>query len=368
MARSLVIFDWRRVDWLLLICVLLLVAMALPTVYSAGLVGDNTAAAWALVKRQALWLLVGLGALALVNSLDYHHYAHLARWLLGAALLLLVAVLIFGTEINGAKAWFRFGPVALQPSELAKIATLLTLADFLGGRGQGPLSGADILHSGGILALPICLIMLQPDLGTSLTFIAMWLAMLAWAGARARHLAAIVLAGLLLFALMWHFGVLADYQKNRITVLFNPGVDPRGVGYNMTQSLIAVGSGGLTGQGWLQGTQTHLRFLPEGQTDFIFAVFCEEWGLLGAAALLGCYLGLFWRIWGTLCSADSEFGRLLVTGCGAVLLFHVLLNVGMVVGLVPITGLPLPFVSYGGSNLLTSLVLVGIVINVGLRR
>ncbi len=368
MARSLVIFDWRRVDWLLLGFVLALAAMALPTVYSAGLVGDNTAAALALVKRQGMWLLVGCVALVASNALDYHHLTHLARWLLGIALLLLVAVLIFGSEINGAKAWFRFGPVALQPSELAKIATLLTLADFLADHGPGPLSGTDILRSGAILALPIALIMLQPDLGTSLTFIAMWLAMLAWAGARKRHLAAIVLSGLLLFALMWHFDVLADYQKNRVTVLFNPGVDPRGVGYNMAQSLIAVGSGGLTGQGWLQGTQTHLKFLPEGQTDFIFAVICEEWGLAGGLALLGCYLGLFWRLWGTLATADSEFGRLLVTGCGAVLLFHVLLNVGMVVGLVPITGLPLPFVSYGGSNLLTSMVLVGLVLNVGLHR
>jgi rod shape determining protein RodA len=140
------------------------------------------------------------------------------------------------------------------------------------------------------------------------------------------------------------------------------------VGYNLRQSLVAVGSGGLTGKGWLQGTQTHLRFLPERHTDFIFAVLCEEWGLAGAALLLALYGLLFWRLWGLISIADDPFGRLLVVGCAAVLLFHVVLNIGMVLGLLPITGLPLPFFSYGGSNLLTSAVLVGIALNVGMRR
>ncbi len=357
----------RRCDWPLLVLVVAVFGLSLPTVYSATLAAGHDQA-WHTVQRQLAWFAVGLLALLLVNTLDYHQFPQLTRTAYWCAVVGLVVVLAVGREVNGARSWLELGPIRMQPSEFAKVAVILALARLFD-ESDAPASDWQILaHSVMALSLPLLLILAQPDLGTSLTFIAVWLMLLWWCGARWWQLVGIVLLGLLAFALLWHLDLLQPYQKARIAVLFDPGADPRGQGYNLRQSLIAVGSGGLTGQGWLQGTQTHLRFLPEARTDFIFAVLCEERGLVGAAVLLLLYAAMIWRCLAIIGRADTRFGRIAGIGCVTILLLHVLLNVGMVVGLLPITGLPLPFFSYGGSNLLTNCVLVGMLLNIGMRR
>lgn len=357
----------RRCDWLLLAFVAGLCAVSLPVLYSATL-GTGGDPAWYYVQRQALWMLIGLAGLLLVNTLDHHDFPDLARGAYWLSIALLVMVLVAGREVNGARSWLGLGSVRLQPSELAKLTVVLALARHFT-LDEAEAGEAKVLF-GSLMAvgLPLVLILCQPDLGTALVFVGVWLVMLWWGGARWWQLALIVGLGLAAFALMWRMDVLADYQKSRVSVLFNPGVDPRGQGYNLRQCLIAIGSGGIDGQGWLQGTQTHLRFLPEARTDFIFAVLCEELGLRGALLLLLLYLGLLWRGGVIVARADTPFGRHVAVGCLAVLLLHLVFNLGMAVGLLPITGLPLPFISYGGSNLLLNLTLVGVLLNIGMRR
>jgi len=357
----------RRFDWPLLLFIAGILALSLPVIYSARL-GAGSESAWHYVQRQSMWLVVGLVAMALVNSVDHHQLKDLARPIYWLGALLLVLVLIFGTEVNGAKSWLGVGAARFQPAELAKLALILALADLFSDEGCDAGELGMLFRSGLVIGVPLLLILAQPDLGTALTFVSIWLAMLWWAGARWWQLLLIVAAGLAAFALLWHFDVLADYQKARITVLFDPGADPRGQGYNLRQALIAVGSGGLDGQGWLQGTQTHLRFLPEAHTDFLFAVLAEEFGLLGAGTLLVLYAGLILRGWAVLARADSPFGRLVTVGCVTVLMTHIVLNIGMVMALLPITGLPLPYFSYGGSNLLMCLIVAGLLLNIGARE
>ncbi len=360
--------DWRRLDWPLVAAALSLAGVGLAAIYSAALIGTDTTTATGYFERQAAWLVVGVVAALLALAIDYQLLAAVGPWLLAAGVVLLGLVLIVGVEINGAKAWFRFGSVALQPAELAKVGLLLTLAGQLGRRRGGPLSWPELGRIALIVGLPVILILRQPDLGTVLVFVALTGGIILWSGLSVGRLLLLGGLSLGLVAAVWHTDVLADYQKNRVLVLFDTKVDPRGVGYNLNQSLIAVGSGGARGQGWLQGTQTHLRFLPEAQTDFIFAAFCEEWGLLGAVVVLLLYAVMFWRMWGLILLAESETGRLIIVGAGALLLFHTLLNIGMVLGMLPVAGLPLPFISYGGSNLVTTCALLGLVLNVGARR
>ncbi len=357
----------RRLDWPLLLFVCGVLALALPTLYSASLASES-APNWYYLKRQMVGLLVGLLALLAANSLDHRHFAEVTRPVYWACIGLLIVVLAVGREVNGATSWLVFGGFRLQPSEVAKLALILALAQYFA---DDEVDGSEwpcLFRSLLILAVPVGLILLQPDLGTALTFFACWLVMLWWSGARWWHVLLILAAGLLAAAALWQLDVLQPYQKARVTVLFNPDVDPRGQGYNLRQALVAVGSGGVWGQGWLQGTQTHLGFLPEKRTDFIFGVLAEEGGLVAAALLLLFYGGILWRCTSIILAADSRYGRLLAVGCLAFLLVHLLLNLGMVVGLMPITGLPLPFCSYGSSNLVTNFALLGILLNVGMRR
>ncbi len=357
----------RRLDWPLLLLVAALIGLSLPTIYSARL-GVDSAVALGYARRQLFWAIGGLALLVLLNTLDYRSLPELARPLFWLSVLSLALVLLVGREVNGARSWFALGGFRLQPSEFAKVALILALATRFEDEQVDAGEWHHLCGSLGVLAPLLLLTLAQPDLGTSLTFIAVWLAMLWWAGARWWQTAAIIGLGLVAFALMWQCGLLHDYQKSRITVLFDPTVDPRGQGYNLRQAMIAIGSGGLNGAGWLQGTQTHLRFLPEPHTDFIFAVFCEERGFVSGVGLLLLYLALLWRVLLVVVRAETHFGRLLAIGCYAFLALHTVLNIGMVQGVLPITGLPLPFFSYGGSNLLTCLALTGLVLNVGMRR
>jgi len=379
----------KRLDWWLFAAVLLLCLSGLLMIYSAtrspqatGLAPPST-----FVQKQALWLVVGLLAFALTLLFDYER---IARWHIPVyctTVGLLVAVLKIGQSPTGASSWIALGSFHLQPSELAKIAVILSLAAFLGLRVDAIRRLRVVLASLLIPAIPVLLVLLQPDFGTALVIIAIWFGALYLAGARARHLAAVFVGGIALFALMWNLehiplhrvlpeptarviakAALKDYQKRRLTIFLNPQADPLGAGYHIIQSRLAIGSGRLAGRGLFRGTQSRLRFIPERHTDFIFSVLGEDLGLLGALAMLALYFFLFWRGLRVALRARDPLGSLLAAGAISMLIFHTVVNIGMSVNIMPITGLPLPFVSYGGSNLLASFIAFGLLQNVHMRR
>jgi len=320
------------------------------------------------VKRQVLWLGVGLLVLFFFSWVDYHQLAHYTRLIYWGNLLLLMLVLVVGKVSGGSQRWLGWGPFRLQPSEFAKIAVIVTLALFLAQEGERIGSLRTVLKAFLHLLVPMALIVKQPDLGTALTFLFFWFGMLWVAEARGVHLLLMFLGGLASFALMWHFDVLKDYQKERLLMLYNPEADPRGRGYQLIQSKVAIGSGQVWGKGLTQGTQSQLHFIPARHTDFIFSVVGEEWGLAGGAALLFLYALLLWRGLSIVLLAQDDFGRFIATGLVCMMAFHVFVNIGMTVGLMPVTGLPLPFFSYGGSNLLTNLTAVGLLLSIAMRR
>jgi len=304
---------------------------------------------------------------------DYQQWARAARLIYLATLIILAAVPLFAPSIQGARRWFVVGPVQLQPSEFAKLAIIVTLARLLAAREElarptgliGPL-----IHVG----LPIGLILLQPDLGTSLIFIAILFGMLFAAGVPLRYLVALVAGGAALFAvaayasLQGWFPLLKEYQLRRLLVFLDPYSDRTGAGWNVIQSMIAIGSGGFFGKGLFSGSQTQLRFLPARHTDFIFSVIGEELGFLGAFLLLGLYFLLMWRSLRLMAQAKDTFGALIIAGVVSMIFGHVLVNVGMTLGIMPVTGLPLPFVSVGGTSLVTNLLGVAMILNVHMRR
>ena len=361
----------RKLDWLLLGAVLLLCGLGLLAIYSAsrsGLLAQGQPPTY-LLQRQAAWMGIGLVALA---ALLYPDYTLLRRWqrpLYLLVCLLLVAVMRGGQASSGAMRWIALGPLTLQPSELAKLAVIVVLAGLLPREGQpAPLPGGRLLRSGLYVLLPFLLVFRQPDLGTALVLLAIWGAMAFLAGARPAHLAAVALGGLLVFGLAWHQGVIKDYQKDRLRVFMDPEADPLGAGYHVIQSKIAIGSGRLAGKGWLHGTQSQLRFIPEQHTDFVFTVIGEELGLWGAGLVLGLYLVVLWRMLRAAEAASDAFGALLAAGGAAMFAFQGLVNVGMTMSIMPVTGIPLPFLSYGGSSLLANMMAIGLLVGIGMRR
>ncbi len=379
----------RRLDWTLFAAVLLLCLYGLLMIHSATRPPDapGFASPSEFVERQALWLLIGLAAFILTISFDY---GKIARWhipIYTLVLILLVLVLRIGRAPTGAASWVALGGFRMQPSEFAKIAVILSLAALLSHRIEAIHRLPVVVASLFIPAVPVLLVVLQPDFGTALVIIAIWFGCLYLAGARLRHLAAVFACGLLLFAAMWYLDSLPleqirpaplgkvldhaglqDYQKRRLTIFLNPQADPLGAGYHVIQSRLAIGSGQLLGRGLFHGTQSRLHFIPERHTDFIFSVVGEELGLLGALAMLLLYFLLFWRGLRIALRARDHLGSLLAAGAISMLIFHTLINIGMSLGIMPVTGLPLPFVSYGGSNLLTSSIAFGLLQNVHMRR
>lgn len=320
----------------------------------------------AAADRQVTWFGISVAAFLLVLLPDYRWLGKLATGAYLANLALLVLVLFFGTRINGSMSWFRLGPVSFQPAETMKVATVMMMAHWFAVRPEGVERLRDLLVPGLLCGVPALLILRQPDLGSASLFGAIFLGMLYWGGVRRRILATLVISGLLLAAGTYPF--LKTYQKERILTFIDPARDPQGTGYNAIQSFIAVGAGGLTGRGWGQGTQSVHRYLPEAHTDFIFASAVEQTGFLGAALILALYGVVFWRVLVAVHRARDRFGGLLVVGLGAILAGHVFMNIGMCIGLFPVTGLPLPFLSYGGSFLLAMFVLVGLILNISMRR
>ena len=340
---------------------LALVGVGILTIASATL--ESRPGLW---RLQLLWLCIALVGATIVVIVDYRIWAEIALGVHAAVIGLLVAVLFVGTEVGGNRSWLDLGPARVQPSELAKWSTCLVLAVYLSRRVRGGLSFRGLLEIGVLVGLPMALVAMQPDTGTALIYIPIFLAALLIGGVRGKLLVGIAVVGLLLAPVMWT--QLKPYQKERIRTVFDPGRDPSGVGYQVRQSKIAIGSGGLTGKGLFRGTQSQLNFLPAQHTDFVLAVFAEELGFIGAAGVLGLFYYLFYR--GVLAarSAQDRLGTYLCTLVVAWFVGQVCINIGMVLGRLPTIGVPLPLVSYGGSALVASVAGIALIVNVRSRR
>lgn len=345
-----------HVDFILLILLLLLVLGGLVVLYSAS--GQSLAT----VKRQGIYLLLGLGVMLAAAQIPLHWMQRFAPWAYGGALILLVLVLVMGVGAKGAQRWLSVGGFRFQPAEIMKVAMPVLIAAYFGQRHLPP-AFKHVFWSLVLIFLPVVLIVEQPDLGTAILVCASGLVVLFFAGLSWRYIMAafsLLLAG---SWPMWQF-VLHDYQKTRILTLLNPEADRLGAGWNIIQSKTAIGSGGVSGKGWLQGTQSHLDFLPEGHTDFIIAVLAEEFGLLGVMALLGVYLLILMRGLIIAMRAQESFGRLLAAAITMTFFVYVFVNIGMVSGLLPVVGVPLPLVSQGGTAVVTLLAGFGILMAV----
>lgn len=358
----------RRVNLPLVLWTCALVAYGLLMVWSAT---SGSAANAGMVRRQLIGVALGLVPLLGLWALDYKVLKHWTGPLAAATAMLLVSVLVpgLGVVVNGQRNWLALGPIRLfQPSEPAKLLLIVVLAAVIANY-KGELSSAkDVATVLGVVAIPLGLIMLEPDLGTALVFIAITLGMLLVGGLRTKWFLVFLIVGVLCGAVILKAGVLHQYQMNRLTVFIDPNVDPKGAGYNLAQSKIAIGSGGLLGKGLRAGTQSSLNFIPERHTDFIFAVLGEELGFAGAVVLLGLYLALLITALEISASSRDLFGALIAAGLISMWAFQILVNVGMTVGIMPITGIPLPFMSYGSSFMVTNLAGVGMLLSVWARR
>jgi len=364
----------RNLDVVLLSAVVLLLLFGLLVVYSAtrGL-AETRGDSFYYVKRQAIAALLGFAAMAVVLTVDYRHLIKLSRLFYLGSLLLLAAVLVVGRVGGGAERWLAVGPLSLQPSEVAKISLTLSLASALSDRER--VEGWRGIFIALAWLVPMWgLILLQPDLGTAMTMAGMTLGVLIFAGAPMRNLALLTAAGLgaavaaVVGSIQGWLPVLKPYQVNRLIVFFDPYRYRHDEGWNVIQSMIAIGSGNLFGKGLFGGSQTQLNFLPARHTDFIFSVIGEEFGFVGGAFVLLLFGVVFWRGGRILLQAKDSMGSLLVAGVLSMIFCHVLINIGMTLGLMPVTGLPLPLISYGGTSVLTTLTSIGLVLNVGLRR
>jgi len=349
-------------DWGLLTGALALALVGLVTIHSA-----SAELAVDYFPRQAIWLGLGLVCLLLAASVDYHTILDHALALYLFSLLALVLVFFLGHEAGGARSRIGLWGFSIQPSEFAKVATAFLLARYLGDVKQAYLDLRNIAVALLITSVPVFMVAAEPDLGSAAMFLPMLTGMLLVAGVRWRTIAAAVGIAIVLAAGVWTFGM-QDYQRQRVVTFLAPDSDPLNAGYQVRQSKIAVGSGGLLGQGYMQGTQSQLRFLPARHTDFVFAVLAEEWGFVGVLGAVGFYALFLLSAARVAMRARNRAGILLVSGLISLLSFHILYNTAMVVGLVPITGIPLPFLSYGGSFTLMCFVATGVILGVDLRR
>lgn len=358
----------RRLDWVALSCTLMLLAAGVVFIVSAGNDDPSTPLIRAQWFRQILFVCIGLPAYLLAARIDYRALRDYTGLIYGGCAALLIGVLIFGIEKNNSRSWYDLGVVDFQPAELAKIGLIFTLAAFLGDPLRNARHPRCIFTALALSGVYFGLILLQPDLGTAMILPCIVLAMLFAAGLPWRVLALMILLGLMALPLAWTMA--KDYQKERVLVFLDPDRDPLGQGWNRMQSEMAVGSGGLRGKGFKQGTVNLLGFLPTtvAPTDFIFSVIAEEQGFIGASLVVGLFSVLFIRLARTALRAPDGFGRLIAVGILAMVFVHVTINVAMTVGLMPIVGLPLPLVSYGGSFVLSMMLALGLAQSVHIRR
>ncbi len=358
--------SYRDFDWVLLGFVLAICALGVLQIHSAT---EHTKFAGSHLK-QIYWILGGVGAMFLVSLLNYQALLEQTHWLYVVALASLIAVRLFGEKYLGARRWIKMPLVGhFQPSEWVKLILILAVAKYFADLHDRELSWSDFIKAGAIVGVPMLLVLSQPDLGTALTYIPVAVMGLFLGGLQWKQALPVVLIGVVLVTVVFfsdRVHILKSYQKERLTSFLNPDADRQGSGYQVNQSLIAVGSGGIFGSS--QGSQTHLAFLPVPQTDFIFAAFAEEHGFVGALGVLLLYFIVLMRLTQNAQTAPDRAGTFLVMGVVAVLSFHILVNVGMVVGFMPVTGIPLPLMSYGGSSVLFMFLALGMVMNVRMRR
>jgi rod shape determining protein RodA len=367
MKRSHWMSVLRRMDWSFLFAVVMLLLLGVLFIFSASSRNAEEALS-EMSRRQMVWALVGGACFLGVVLADYRRLDESAWWIYVGGLILLALVFVVGKAKYGATRWISFLGVQVQPSEFAKLGTLVLLASFLSHPSRDTSRWTSFVGALVLLGVPFAMIVQQPDLGTAMTLVPMTLAMLLAAGTPLRYLVGLAIAGLLALPVMWL--LMADYQKDRILVFLDPSRDPLDAGWNTVQSAIAVGSGGLTGKGYLRGTQNILGFLPRtvAPTDFIFSVIAEETGFLGSLTLLLLFAVVAFGGMRAALGARDKFGRLLAVGVTVLVVFHVFVNMAMTIGLMPITGIPLPLVSYGGSFMVCTLAALGVVQSVYVRR
>jgi rod shape determining protein RodA len=359
------LLTFRDFDWTLLGMVLLLCALSVMQVHSATLHTRFSG----FVVRQLMWIAVGLVGMIVLSKIDYHRLLDWSQWAYWVFLLALVVVKVAGRKVLGARRWIALGPFQFQPSEWVKLVLVLAVARYFANIGGRNLTWKEIFKAFALVGVPMVLVLVQPDLGTTLTYAPILVAGLFLGGISLRQSAILMLAGVVLVAGAWSSGkVLKPYQKARLTSFINPDNDPKGSGYQIRQSLIAVGSGGLWGKGTENGSQTQGYFLPIPYTDFIFAAFSEEHGFVGAIFVLLLYFLILMRLIQNAQTAADLPGSLIIMGLVAVLTFQIAVNVGMVIGFMPVTGIPLPLMSYGGSSVLFTFLALGVAMNVRIRR
>jgi rod shape determining protein RodA len=354
--------SFRDFDWPLLAVALIICALGVLQIYSATHDTRWQDAWW----KQIIWIAIAMGLMWIASSIDYHTLLGQIPLMYGLSIVSLIAVLGAGRLVFGSRRWIRILGFNFQISEFVKLVIILMVARYLSELKSDRVRARDLLKLGGLVGIPVALVMYQPDLGTGLTYLPILAAGILIAGIRWHYLAAIVLVAALALPVGWLF--LKDYQRTRLVTFVEPSRDPRGAGYQVIQSKIAVGDGGMWGRGVTRGTQTQLRFLPVPHTDFIFSAFAEEHGFVGVVVVLGLYFLLLMQIVQNAQMAPDRSGMYICMGVATLLLFHLLVNVGMVVGRMPVTGIPLPLMSSGGSNMFSVFMMLGLVNNVRLRR
>ena len=353
----------RHFDWPLLATGLFLILIGLLNIYSATWGGQGST-----FNRQFLWFGIGLMVMIPIIVIDYRVLDRLSYVLYGGMITALIAVLAFGRIGSGARRWLDLGPISVQPSEFAKLALILALAKYFQTvwrtDGYGP---KELLVPAVMALIPFALIARQPDLGSAGFLLLLAGSFFLILKVKRRLLIGLTALSAPMPFLLWHF-YMHDYQKQRVLTMLDPQSDPLGRGYHIIQSIIAIGSGGVTGKGFMQGSQSQLKFLPEQHTDFIFSVLAEEWGFLGSLVALAALLAMVYFAFRIAFQAKDRFGQLLATGVGIMFFWQAFINIAMVIGIFPVVGVPLPFISYGGSALLMNMCALGLLLNISMRR
>ena len=363
----MIMFDRRLIQnfgWGIFLITLGFLIIGLINLYSSSYQTELSA-----FKKQLIWSIIGLIGMILLSLLDYKLFKRYTLHIYILSIFLLIFVLIVGKEVSGSKSWISVGQyLTIQPSEFVKISIILALAKFYDNDFENePYGLRDLIKPIILVILPIALIMLQPDLGTAVIVLLVSSSIILFMRIRTKSIIFLLVLTILISAVSWKF-ILKDYQKNRITTFVDSSKDPLGSGYNAIQSQIAVGSGKFLGKGFKEGSQTQLRFLPAQKTDFAFSVLAEEWGFLGGTASLILYFLIILWILDTASRSKSKFSMLTCFGIASLFFWHVFINVGMVIGLLPVTGVPLLLLSYGGSSTITAMLGIGIVLGIRMRR
>ncbi len=355
-----------KLDWIMIATITLLIITGLILIYSTSFKEDQLANLSNFIN-QVIFAAIGLGLMFALSMFNYRNLKNITAYLYIFSIIALIIVLILGKTVSGSTRWIDLGFFNFQPSEITKLILVIVLAKYFSSNLREIKFFKHLLITGIYTAIPVALVLLEPDLGTALSFIIIWAVMLLVVGARFLYLALVGMGAGATFPLAWFF-ILRDYQKERLLTFLNPQGDPLGSGYNVAQSIITIGSGGILGRGLGYGPQSHLNFLPVQHTDFVFAVLAEELGFVGGIFLIVLLAVLFWRLFKAAKVSLDNFGKLISVGIITIIVFQVIINIGMNLGIMPVTGIPLPLVSYGGSSLLFFMLSFGIILSIGINK